>query len=118
MERAHGKFCGGFKPPKVPFQSQPFFGHYARSGGKDLGGTTDPTSPAVPTTPQQAPTEPETDGTAPDTGDGNGNDTPQGGADDTGAAFDPNQYETPPQSPPDTGAGQAPSGGTQAPGDG
>ena len=27
-----GKFCGGFRPPKTPFVSQPFFGHYATTG--------------------------------------------------------------------------------------
>ena len=44
-------------------------------------------------------------------GGNGGNDT--GGNDD--APFDPNQYETPPQAPPNT---ETPGGGTQAPGDG
>jgi penicillin-binding protein 1A len=35
MKRAHGKFCGDFPAPKVPFQSTPFFGHYATTGVKD-----------------------------------------------------------------------------------
>ena len=30
MKQAVGKYCGEFKQPKEPFQSQPFFGHYSR----------------------------------------------------------------------------------------
>ena len=35
MKQAVGKYCGDFKQPTEPFQSQPFLGHYAREGGKD-----------------------------------------------------------------------------------
>ena len=35
MRKAKGKYCGDFKQPTEPFQSQPFFGHYSRAGGKD-----------------------------------------------------------------------------------
>ena len=34
MKQAVGKYCGDFKKPNEPFQSQPFLGHYAREGGK------------------------------------------------------------------------------------
>ncbi|HEX7299407.1 MAG TPA: transglycosylase domain-containing protein [Solirubrobacteraceae bacterium] len=30
MKSAHGKFCGDFPKPKVPFTPQPFFGKYSR----------------------------------------------------------------------------------------
>ena len=33
MNVAHGSFCGDFAPPKTPFQPQPFFGKYSRTGG-------------------------------------------------------------------------------------
>ena len=35
MKQAVGKYCGDFKRPTEPFNSQPFQGHYARQGGKD-----------------------------------------------------------------------------------
>ena len=35
MKQAVGKYCGEFKKPTDPFQSQPFKGHYASEGGKD-----------------------------------------------------------------------------------
>jgi penicillin-binding protein 1A len=34
MKWAHGKFCGDFAKPKVPFSPQPFFGKYSRGGVK------------------------------------------------------------------------------------
>jgi penicillin-binding protein 1A len=105
MRKAKGGFCGSFKQPTEPFNSQPFFGHYSRSG-KDETKSDDPAEEdGLPTTPpQQAPE---------DNGGGNGGAGGAGGNDD--AAFDPNQYETPPQGPPDT---ESPGGGTQAPADG
>ena len=108
MKKAHGKYCGDFKQPTEPFQSQPFFGHYSRAG-KDETKSDDPTSEDdLPTTPpEQEPEEDDRDG-------GNGGDEPTHGGNDD-AAFDPNQYETPPQAPPNT---ETPGGGTQAPGDG
>ena len=36
MKQAVGKFCGPFPKPKEPFQSQPFFGHYATTGRQKL----------------------------------------------------------------------------------
>jgi penicillin-binding protein 1A len=103
MKKAKGSFCGDFKQPTEPFNSQPFFGHYSRSG-KDETKSDDPSAEQdLPTTPPQQ--EPD--------GNGNGGNGNNGGNDD--AAFDPNQYESPPQGPPDTGT---PAGGTQAPTDG
>jgi penicillin-binding protein 1A len=123
MAKAIGKYCGDFKPPREPFQSQPFFGHYSRSGAKELGGedgsstgttTTPPTTTAPPAADQPAP-----DTTTDDNNGGGGNGTPPTG-DNNGAAFDPNQYETPPQPEPQTQTpqGGTQGGGTQAPGNG
>ena len=60
MSVAHGSYCSDFPPPKTPFQSQPFFGKYARTGtSKDngyqygYGGTS--STPAVPVTPPPSP---------------------------------------------------------------
>ena len=108
MKQAHGKFCGDFKQPTEPFQSQPFFGHYSRSG-RDETKSDDPSNSDDPSTtsPDQEPDE--------DAPSDNGDDKPNQGGDDNDAAFDPNQYETPPQAPPNT---ETPGGGTQAPGDG
>ncbi|HEX6022781.1 MAG TPA: transglycosylase domain-containing protein [Solirubrobacter sp.] len=104
MRKAKGSFCGDFKPPKEPFQSQPFFGHYSRSGKAD---SDDPATQGTdPTT--QGEQQPEGNGD-----DDNGGNQGTGGNDDAG--FDPNQYETPPQGPPQT---ESPGGGTQAPADG
>jgi penicillin-binding protein 1A len=127
MEKAIGKYCGDFEPPKEPFQSQPFFGHYSRSGAKELGGddgsSTDGVAPVAPT---DTTTTPPPADDQPDTGDGDGTTDQGGGQPDTGdegAGFDPNEYETPPQPTPQTQAPpagtEAPAGGTQAPtGDG
>ena len=125
MKQAVGSFCGDFKRPTEPFHSQPFQGHYARQGGKDDKEKSgdDEGDSAIP--------EPGTE-TEPENGDRGtaataataahqprrrqrpgGDDNGDGG--DNGAAFDPNQYETPPQGAPETGT---PGGGTQAPGDG
>jgi penicillin-binding protein 1A len=102
MKSAIGKFCGDFKKPTTPFQSQPFFGHYSRSGaGKDEK-STDPSAPDTPSAPPGDTATP-----------GNGGKGPKAGGRD-GAAFNPDEYETPPQEAPDT---QSP-GGTRAPGDG
>ena len=121
MKQAVGSYCGDFKRPTEPFHSQPFKGHYARQGGKDdneksgddagrsaqipePGTETEPenddaTATAATPTAAATTTRPTTAATA-----------------DNGAAFDPNQYETPPQGAPETAT---PGGGTQAPpGDG
>jgi penicillin-binding protein 1A len=103
MKQAVGKYCGGFKKPTEPFQSQPFLGHYAREGGKDgekdaSGKEVDPNSPGTQTTPGDNSQGPD-----------NGGDQNKPAGND-GANFDPNAYETPPQADP--------GGGTQAPNDG
>jgi penicillin-binding protein 1A len=92
MKKAVGKYCGGFKQPKTPFVSQPFFGHYATTGkpkAQDDGGTG------------------TGDGTdKKNSGDGKGDEQtggkkPQGGG-NGGTTYDPSQYETQPQGPPST----------------
>jgi penicillin-binding protein 1A len=50
MKKAVGRSCGDFERPTEPFQSQPFFGHYARSGRDDDdddqgSGQTSPSAP-------------------------------------------------------------------------
>ena len=117
MKQAIGKFCGGFPPPKTPFQAQPFFGKYA-SGAKSSEGDGDgesdpglaPVVPADPTVPEEEPEE-DTGAEKPDTGGGD-------------EGFDPEKYEAPPQEPPGNGGGgdngggngDGEGGGTQAPG--
>ena len=118
MKQAVGSFCGDFKRPTEPFHSQPFQGHYARQGGKDDKEKSgdDEGDSAIPEPGTE--TEPESDerGNGGDTNRGGDNDAADNGGDgDNGAAFDPNQYETPPQGEPETGT---PGGGTQAPPDG
>jgi penicillin-binding protein 1A len=101
---ASGKFCGAFTPSTQPFQSQPFFGHYASTGKKEHDKATD-------------------DKSKNDSKDKT-KDTKQGadGGHDTGdKTYDPNKYETPPQPTPTVGAPgttapTTPGGGTQAPG--
>jgi penicillin-binding protein 1A len=99
MSRIKGSFCGDFEPPKNPFVSSPFFGKYAKSGGKLIGApeedeTTDPTE-----TPDPSADETDTDtggATAPEPEDDGASDPPP----DEG--FDPDEYEAPPQGEPDT----------------
>ena len=83
LNSAHGKFCGDFPKPKVPFAPQPFFGKYSRTGAKE-------------SKPDQQPgaTQPG------DTPDGNG----QGatGKDGGGTKYPPDAYEAPPQQTPNT----------------
>jgi penicillin-binding protein 1A len=103
MQQAVGKYCGDFPKPKVPFQSQPFLGHYATTGKlKD---------PSAKDDQDQSPTDKNgTDKTKPD-GAGGSTDEQNGGtgqgadgADGTngGTTYDPGQYETKPQGPPTT----------------
>ena len=57
MKAVKGKFCGDFPPPKTPFQSSPFFGKYARGGGRGTGGSYRPELDAgafAPTAPADA----------------------------------------------------------------
>jgi penicillin-binding protein 1A len=90
MKSIIGGFCGPFNQPKEPFVSRPFFGQYATTGADRLGygsrGKDDQTAPD------------KTDDTKPQ--DTTTNDNPSGGT-----QFDPDQYESPPQGPPDTGDG-------------
>ena len=37
MKHGQGQYCGAFAKPNEPFVASPFFGHYARTGGKDTG---------------------------------------------------------------------------------
>jgi penicillin-binding protein 1A len=84
MKSIIGSFCGSFPLPKEPFQSSPFFGEYASTGGGKLGyGEGDePDSTEAPVAPET--TEPE------DT-------APSGGTE-----FDPEQYESATQDAPST----------------
>jgi penicillin-binding protein 1A len=110
MKHAIGKFCGDFKKPTQPFQAQPFFGHYSRSGGKDTGtgdqsqGPTFGPGPTQPQAPQpQAQQQPAAQ---------NNGANRQANKGKRGKGFDPTKYESPPQQAPRT---QSP-GGAQAPG--
>ena len=110
MKEAKGSFCGGFKPPKTPFQSSPFYGEYSTTGGgsgEDIDG--DGTEGFAP-----LPTEPTEEPEADEPEDTGGGDAPNGGngGDGDSEGFDPDAYEAPPQPSPETGDG----GGTQAPG--
>jgi penicillin-binding protein 1A len=88
MKSIIGGFCGSFPLPKEPFVAQPFFGEYSSSGGDRLGysGEDDDTS-----TEEVAPeptAEPQDEAT---------DEPPTGGTE-----FDPEQYESAPQGPPET----------------
>jgi penicillin-binding protein 1A len=79
MKQAKGSFCGDFPQPKEPFQSSPFSGEYATTGGNKLGyGDEKPTDPS-----SQDPTPPSDNTTG-------------------GTKFDPEQYEAAPQPSPTT----------------
>ena len=88
MGRIKGSFCGAFTPPKHPFTSSPFFGRYSKSGGSLTGGDTGTTDSTTAPAPATGGTEP----------DSTGDSAPE--QDDQG--FDPDQYESAPQPPPDT----------------
>jgi penicillin-binding protein 1A len=93
MEKAHGSYCGDF-PTFPPFQSQPFFGHYASTGkSKTPSNTT--TTPGTSTTPNG-------NGGATPPGTTTGTTTPDG----TGNYTNPNLYQSPPQVPPKGGNGK------------
>lgn len=74
MSVAKGSFCGDFLPPKTPFVSSPFFGHYASTGKADKssedGKSTFTTPTGTPDT--QTNTTGTTTGTSTDNGDGTG----------------------------------------------
>jgi penicillin-binding protein 1A len=85
MKSAHGKFCGDFAKPKVPFSPQPFFGKYSRTGAKD-------SKPD-----NRQPGGPDQQGVQPG-GNGQGNNGKDGG----GTQYPPDAYEAPPQQAPNT----------------
>jgi penicillin-binding protein 1A len=111
MGRIKGDFCGDFQEPKTAFVASPFYGKYSKSGGSLTGGPegetydpTAPTAPVVPETEEEEPAEPAPDGGSESDGD-------EGG-------FDPTQYESAPQAPPETAPPPdvGTDGGVQAPG--
>jgi penicillin-binding protein 1A len=81
MKSAHGKFCGDFPKPKVPFAPQPFFGKYSRTGAKESKGDQQPGAQ------QQPGIQPNGQGTGKDGG---------------GTKYPPDAYEAPPQTTPNT----------------
>jgi penicillin-binding protein 1A len=85
MKVAHGKYCGDFPAPKHPFQSQPFFGHYATTGVKD-------NKAGDYTTDKNGGSSLETGKTGAD-GKGTGNGSTK---------YPPDQYASPPQEAPQT----------------
>jgi penicillin-binding protein 1A len=104
MKQAVGKYCGDFKQPTEPFQSQPFFGHYSRIGQKAEDKNEEQGTGGGEPEPEEDKPKTEKPGPGAD-------DTTPGGTEEP--AFDPNQYETPPQGDPGTGT----PGGTQGPPD-
>jgi penicillin-binding protein 1A len=90
MSRIKGDFCGDFEPPESPFVSSPFFGKYSKSGGGLMEGDDESTDST--TTPDPSGTGGETEPEA------TGETEPDQGAD----GFDPDQYESEPQQPPET----------------
>jgi penicillin-binding protein 1A len=80
-----GGFCGSFPPPKEAFVSQPFFGDYASNGGNRLGLSDDTEEPETSEPEEEEEEQPEEPK------------APSGGTE-----FDPEQYESAPQDPPDT----------------
>jgi penicillin-binding protein 1A len=103
MKSIIGGFCGSFPLPKEPFQSSPFVGEYSSTGGSRLGtgtdSTTTPTTPAptIPAPATPAPATPAPAAPAPAAPEPQQPSPPSGGA-----QYDPEQYEAPPQPPPDT----------------
>jgi penicillin-binding protein 1A len=103
MKSAKGKFCGDFPKPKVPFQSQPFFGKYAHM--------------APPKSDKNATPNGDQKNNGKDNGaNGQGTDNKNGG----GATYPPDAYESPPQGAPTTTQppatpGTATNGATGAP---
>jgi penicillin-binding protein 1A len=84
MLKAHGSYCGDF-PTFPPFQSQPFFGHYASTGKSNDNSTGTTSTPGI------------TPGTATPQPNGNGGaGAPKGNRDGTGDYTNPNVYESPP----------------------
>ena len=116
MGRVKRSYCGDFSPPKTPFQSSPFSGRYASSGGGLTGGEVDESSDAdEPPTPGTGGAEsPGAEEDAPDE-----QEEPDAGTEDQrggGEGFDPTEYETPPQEAPAPPPAPDAGGGVPAPG--
>jgi penicillin-binding protein 1A len=91
MKSIKGSYCGDFRLPKEPFQSQPFSGTYATAGENKLGYGDESQQPqTAPITPAPAPAAPTPTPSEQDS-------APEGGT-----QFDPDQYESPPQEAPST----------------
>ena len=105
MKSVKGKFCGDFKPAKTAAHFTPFFGKYARGGGRNTGDSTR-TRSATRSRPRPRrrrrrrprPRSPTT-------------------ARRTTGKFNPDLYESPPQGEPDAKppASDDPAGGAEAP---
>src|SRR5262245_12100883 len=113
MKKAKGSYCGGFASPKEPFQAQPFFGHYSRTGGKDTGTDTGQQAQGGLgnglDTPGRGGQGQGGQGQGQDNGGRNGGTGKRhgnGGNGTGGRGFNPDFYETPPQKAP--GGGTAP----------
>lgn len=91
MKVAHGKYCGDFPQPKVPFVSSPFFGKYAKTGV-----TGNKVDPGTYTTDANGGSSLET-GKGKGKGKGKGNDGGNGST-----QYPPSAYASPPQGAPDT----------------
>jgi penicillin-binding protein 1A len=92
-QTAKGSYCGDFPKPKTPFQSAPFFGKYASTGGNG-DGTYDQNSVTGGGSAQGF----ETNGTG-----GGGGGTTGGGGSGNGGKYDKRFYASPPQPPPNVG---------------
>jgi penicillin-binding protein 1A len=91
MKSIKGSYCGDFRLPKEPFQSQPFSSTYATTGENKLGYGDESQQPqTAPITPAPAPAAPTPTPSEQDS-------APEGGT-----QFDPDQYESPPQEAPST----------------
>jgi len=106
MKAAKGSYCGDFEPPVVPARFSPFFGVHSRSGGNE----SDDQQGGGSFAPQEAAPTPDKPGKK-----GGGKKKPDKGAGD----FDPDLYESPPQTSPAPAAPppQEPAGGAPAPAD-
>jgi penicillin-binding protein 1A len=99
--------CGDFKKPDAPFKAAPFFGKYATTGapGRESGGANGQFGGNGSYVPDPRSEGDGTGGTQNGAGqnqDGGGGE--QNGTGGGGGGYDPDLYETPPQSAPDTQA--------------
>lgn len=110
MKTAKGGYCGDFEKSGKPFDAQPFFGRYSKTGSSD-----DDDYDSYGDQPDDYPPPPGDDAPS---GDEPGNGVDNGGKrdkdDNRGDTFKPDLYEAPPQDPPDA----APPTGGATPGNG